>query len=450
MVLTKRVATLGPSTDRLTPSDMTRLLDLVDGVRINLAHATPEEVARRIAAVRKYEGEKGRHIAVVVDLRGSSVRVGRVPPIYVKEGDTVSFRLAQISNGGFIPVPSRSFFQVLETGDVILMLDGKLRLRVRQVSSDAVVAVAESDGVVETGKAVVVEGKDYDLPIPSEDDIAALRRISHLSYDVDYISVSLVRNCRDIEAVRTVVEELGFKSGLMAKIETRSAVENLEELINCSDYVVVARGDLGLHYGLEALPLVQKRIVETCIKLGKPVAVATQLLDSMQNSTSPTRAEVNDVFTTASMGVDSLWLTGETASGKYPISAVEWLSRIISSVYYNVAQTPRPQNTRDQFAKGLVELARDLGARILVYSMTGTLARRVAKFRPPVEIYVGTPDIRVARALTLIWGLRPIHIPAENYEEGLEKLIDVAGAPPFVATYGIKGGTHLVKVKFHR
>jgi pyruvate kinase len=156
------------------------------------------------------------------------------------------------------------------------------------------------------------------------------------------------------------------------------------------------------------------------------------------------------VFTTASTGVDSLWLTNETASGKYPLAAATWLTKILEKVEYNITQSPSPQDTRDKFAKGLVELAHDLDADILVYSMSGTLAKRIAKFRPMRAVYVGTPSIKVARLLSLVWALRPLHIPAESYEEGLEKLIATRPVSSFVATYGIRGGVHFVKVKFQR
>ena len=448
MTLTKRVATLGPSTDSLSFDELTQLLDLVDGVRINLAHAGPEEVRARIYAVRAYERARGRAVAVLVDLKGPSIRVGKTPPVAVEPGDKVAFRLGEESDGGYIPVPARAFLQVVERGDVVLMLDGKLRLKVEEAGVDAVVAVAESSGVVTSGKAVIVEGKDYDVSLPADEDVTALKNISQMGQDVDYVSVSLARSCKDVASVKTVLGELGFYAQVAVKIETRRAVDNIEELAQCGDYIVVARGDLGLHHGLDGLPLVQRKIILTTLKYGKPVAVATQLLDSMQNSPTPTRAEVHDVFATASAGVDSLWLTNETASGKYPLEAVKWLSKILERVEYNVVQLPLPQNTRDRFAKGLVELANDLGADILVYSMTGTLAKRIAKFRPLRAVYVGTPNVKVARALSLVWALQPIHIPAEGYEDGLEKLIAIRQTGPFVATYGIRGGIHLVKVKF--
>jgi len=443
--LTKRVLTLGPATDALSIGEVFRLLDLADGVRINLAHATPGEVEARVRSVRGYEAERGRPLALVVDLRGPSVRVGKTPPISVERGQEVVFKPGRESDGSFIPVPEL-FFAVVEPGDVVLMLDGKLRMRVVSAGPGAARALAESSGVVESGKAVVVEGKDFDLPSPTDDDVEALRRIAHLAPEVDYVSVSLARGCGDVEKARAVLRELGFESQVAVKIETRRAVESLEELAQCGDYLVVARGDLGLHYGLEALPVVQRRVVYTALRLGKPVAVATQLLDSLQSYPTPTRAEVNDVFTTASMGVDSVWLTNETASGRYPIEATSWLTKILNAVEYHVPQRPVPNGVRDRFAKALVELAEDLGADILVYSMSGALARRVAKFRPLRPVYVGTPSIKTARALSVVWALEPLHIPAPSYEEGLAKLIAMRGKAPYVATYGIRGGEHVIKL----
>ncbi|MEZ0320237.1 MAG: pyruvate kinase, partial [Pyrobaculum sp.] len=149
------------------------------------------------------------------------------------------------------------------------------------------------------------------------------------SGEADYVAASLVKSCRDVENTRHLLAELGIEASVMVKVETKSAVDNVEKLAQCNDYIVVARGDLGLHYGLEALPKVQRAVVESSLRLGKLVAVATQLLDSVQSSPTPTRAEVNDVYTTASMGVDSLWLTNETASGRYPLEAVRWLAKIL-------------------------------------------------------------------------------------------------------------------------
>jgi pyruvate kinase (EC 2.7.1.40) len=207
--LTKRVATLGPSTDALTAEELTQLLDFVDGVRINLAHATPEEIYSRIRTVRAYEQSRGRVVAVLLDLKGPGVRVGKTPPVAVEPGGRVVFKLGEESDGSYIPIPTRAFFQAVERGDVVLMLDGKLRLRVEEAGVETVVAVAESSGVVTSGKAVVVEGKDYDVSLPADEDVEALKRVAELSQEVDYVSVSLARSCKDVENVKALLGELG-------------------------------------------------------------------------------------------------------------------------------------------------------------------------------------------------------------------------------------------------
>jgi pyruvate kinase len=188
VTLTKQVATLGPSTDSLPFDELTRLLDLVDGVR--LAHASQEEVRARIHAVRAYERARGRVVAVLVDLKGPSIRVGKTPPVAMEPGDRLVFRPGEETDGSYIPIPARAFFQVVERGDVVLMLDGKLKLKVEEAGVDAVVAVAESSGAVTSGKAVVVEGKDYDASLPADEDVAALRNISQMSQEVDYVSLT--------------------------------------------------------------------------------------------------------------------------------------------------------------------------------------------------------------------------------------------------------------------
>ncbi|MEL9990724.1 MAG: pyruvate kinase [Thermoproteus sp.] len=444
-MFTKVVATLGPSTDRL--ADIGQLLELIDGVRINMSHATEGELEARLKAVRKFEEARGKPIAVIADLRGPSVRTGLMQPLQVEAGAKVAFKLADRSDGTFVPVPRREFFEAVEEGDELLMLDGKLVLKAVKVGGGLVEALASSSGVITSNKAIVIRGKDFDIQLPVEEDLAALRILAKYRDDIDYIALSLVKNGAEVSLMRKVVEEQGLSPHVMAKIETKSAVDRIDEMIESADYIVIARGDLALHYGLEYIPKVQRALVERALSMGKPVAVATQLLDSMQTSPAPTRAEVNDVYTTASLGVDSLWLTNETASGEHPVEAASWLRRIISLVEVQTHIRPRPTNARDRFAEAVADMAEDLGAEIAVYSMTGTLAKRIAKFRPPARIYAGVKDPHVARRLALIWGVEPLLIPAQTYEEGLEKLLSKFPDKMLVATYGIKGGVHTIKIR---
>ncbi|MEZ0248454.1 MAG: pyruvate kinase [Thermoproteus sp.] len=444
-MFTKVVATLGPSTDRL--ADIGRLLELTDGVRINMSHATEKELEARLKAVRKFEEARGKPIAVIADLRGPSVRTGLMPPLQVEVGAKVAFRLADKGDGSFVPVPRREFFEAVGEGDELLMLDGRLVLKVVNAGGDLAEARALSSGVISSNKAIVIRGKDFDIQLPVEEDLVALKVLAKYRDDIDYIALSLVRNGAEVSLMRKVVEEHGLSPYIMAKIETKSAVDRIDEIVGSADYIVIARGDLALHYGLEYIPKVQRALVERSLSAGRPVAVATQLLDSMQTSPAPTRAEVNDVYTTASLGVDSLWLTNETASGEHPVEAASWLRRITSLVETQMRIRPRPADARDRFAEAVADMAEDLGAEIAVYSMTGTLAKRIAKFRPPTRIYAGAKDLHVARRLALIWGVEPLLIPAQTYEEGLEKLLSRFPNKMLVATYGIKGGVHTIKIR---
>ncbi|MGC8972746.1 MAG: pyruvate kinase, partial [Thermoproteus sp.] len=293
-VYTKVVATLGPSTDRL--ADLGRLLELVDGVRINMSHATERELEARVKAVRRFEKDRGKPIAVIADLRGPSVRTGLMEPLRVAAGARIAFRLADKSDGSFVPIPRREFFDVVEKGDEILMLDGKLVLKAIAASGQLVEAEALSSGEITSNKAVVVKGKDFDIPLPVEEDLAALALLARYKEDIDYVALSLIKNGAEISLMRKIVEEHGLAADVMAKIETKGAVDRIDEIIDAADYIVAARGDLALHYGLEYIPKVQRTLIERALAKGKPVAVATQLLDSMQTNPTPTRAEVNDVY----------------------------------------------------------------------------------------------------------------------------------------------------------
>ncbi len=442
-VYTKVVATLGPSTDRLT--DLGRLLESVDGVRINMSHATERELEARVKAVRRFERDRGKPIAIIADLRGPGVRTGPMEPLRVVAGERVVFKLADRGRG-FVPIPRREFFDVVEKGDELLMLDGRLVLRAVAASGQQVEAEALSSGEISSNKAVVVKGKDFDIALPVEEDLAALDALARYGDDIDYVALSLIKSGAEVSLMRKIVRERGLASDVMAKIETKGAVDRIDEIIDAADYVVVARGDLALHYGLEYIPKIQRALIERALARGKPVAVATQLLDSMQASPTPTRAEVNDVYAAASLGVDSLWLTNETASGSYPLEAVSWLRKIISIAEVKPLGRPSPANARDRFAEAVADMAADLGADIAVYSMTGTLARRVAKFRPLVGIHAGVREASVGRKLALIWGIEPLLLPASSYEEGLEKLMARFPDKMLVATYGLRGGVHTIKI----
>jgi len=409
----KIIATIGPATEK--PEVLRELVRYVDGVRINFSHGNANEWRTRVFNVREFRGD----VAILGDLRGPGVRTGVMKPIYLNAGDTVEFRFANQSDGNYVPIPNQSFFRVITIDDIIVMNDGRLRLRVDKILSDRAVLTALTTGSINQEKAVVIKGKDYPIPILDDYDREALRFAVEVG--MDYVGISHVRSSDDIEEVRTELRRLGGDwIRLVAKIEGPDAVKNIDDVVCASDYVMVARGDLGMHFDLEEIPRIQSSIIRGAHKCGKPMMVATQLLESMIEQPVPTRAEVVDITNAVMEGVDSLLLTGETAVGKYPIEAVQWLKRVAGE-YEDEVHVERGvlANITDRLALGIIQLAEDIGAKIVIYSRGGRFVEAISRYRPKVPTYVGISDERLLRRLRLYWGVEPILIgDVRDYEEG--------------------------------
>jgi len=409
----KIIATIGPATEK--PEVLRELVRYVDGVRINFSHGNANEWRTRVSNVREFRGD----VAILGDLRGPGVRTGVMKPIYLNAGDTVEFRFANQSDGNYVPIPNQSFFRVITIDDIIVMNDGRLRLRVDKILSDKAVLTALTTGSITQEKAVVIKGKDYPIPILDDYDREALRFAVEVG--MDYVGISHVRSSDDIEEVRTELRRLGGDwIRLVAKIEGPDAVKNIDDVVCASDYVMVARGDLGMHFDLEEIPRIQSSIIRGAHKCGKPMMVATQLLESMIEQPVPTRAEVVDITNAVMEGVDSLLLTGETAVGKYPIEAVQWLKRVAGE-YEDEVHVERGvlANITDRLALGIIQLAEDIGAKIVIYSRGGRFVEAISRYRPKVPTYVGISDERLLRRLRLYWGVEPILIgDVRDYEEG--------------------------------
>jgi pyruvate kinase len=409
----KIIATIGPATEK--PEVLRELVRYVDGVRINFSHGNANEWRTRVFNVREFRGD----VAILGDLRGPGVRTGVMKPIYLNAGDTVEFRFANQSDGNYVPIPNQSFFRVITIDDIIVMNDGRLRLRVDKILSDKAVLTALTTGSITQEKAVVIKGKDYPIPILDDYDREALRFAVEVG--MDYVGISHVRSSDDIEEVRTELRRLGGDwIRLVAKIEGPDAVKNIDDVVCASDYVMVARGDLGMHFDLEEIPRIQSSIIRGAHKCGKPMMVATQLLESMIEQPVPTRAEVVDITNAVMEGVDSLLLTGETAVGKYPIEAVQWLKRVAGE-YEDEVHVERGvlANITDRLALGIIQLAEDIGAKIVIYSRGGRFVEAISRYRPKVPTYVGISDERLLRRLRLYWGVEPILIgDVRDYEEG--------------------------------
>lgn len=430
--------------------------------RINFSHGSPEEWVETARIVRNMEMEFGKHFTLLGDLRGPSVRLGELRnPVKVKTGEMVQVIPAAKTLGGMenkIPLPNPPAFKALKKDHVVLMDDSRVVFRVESASGSEVILKALTDAVITSRKTIVIQGTDLDLQPMAEEEVSVLRIA--VENDFDYIGMSYVKGMEDIATLRGILISLGAKDmGVIAKIETPVGVRKLDEIIDAADGVLVARGDLGMHFPLEDVHLLQEKIVESCINKGKPVIVATQLLGSMVENPVPTRSEVVDVVSALSQGVDALMLTGETAIGKYPVETVTWLSKIIERYEPTIKPLKRKvgeeSSIGDRFAFGIVSLAESLNAMIGVFTKSGKTAERIASFKPNCRIISASSSKKTLRRLMLIRGIEPIEVPASDYEAGINgleaKLSELEGVsenPIVVLTYGFRDEpAHIVRIR---
>ncbi len=425
---TKIIATIGPATmNRETVIRLAR--EGVDCFRINFAHGNPEMWKQMVDLVREAEKVVEKPIPVVGDLQGPTVRTGKLDTNYqVKKGDRVIIILGETGQAAKyeIPLPSKRVFDIIEEGDTIVLGAGALWLRVEDVKERHVECVVLNDGLVKSEMTFSILGKDLPLPTLTEKDMRDLEFV--IEADLDYVGLSFVRSREDVRVLKDFLQDKGASDiKVIAKIETRRAVENLDSIVREADAVLVARGDLALYFSLEKIPEIQLEIVRKSLYGAKPVIVATQLLESMVEKPMPTRSEVVDVMVAVREGVDALMLADETAVGKYPVEAVRWLRRIIEEAEKSIrveADYPRA-SLHDRFAHGVAHVADLLNAKILVYTRGGTTARRVSRFRPRTEIYAATRTEKVRRQLQLLWGIKPYIVrDVEDVWEALNKLLE--------------------------
>ncbi|MEN2975164.1 MAG: pyruvate kinase [Candidatus Caldarchaeales archaeon] len=461
MILRTKIAvTIGPASADL---DMVKkMINLgVSIFRINFSHGDWEEWKKYVDLIKDSSEALGRFVALIGDLPGASIRLGKLSEkVYLKKDERVRIIYAEEAEGGndmTLPIPLKPFFKHIQVGDILLLDDGRVQLQVEEVGKEEVSARALAHGEISSRKAVVVKGKELWLPILSSRDIEAIN--FSILHDFDYLGLSYVRNKKDIEQLKSTIESLGGKDiGTMSKIETVEAVNNLTSIIDSSDAVLIARGDLGMHFGIEHIPRLQEMISEKCLERGKPVVVATQLLGSIMNNPIPSRSEIIDVLTAIKDGVDVLMLTGETASGAYPLEAVEWLKKIVET--YDPVITPRKiglsknEDIRDRFAEGVTMLAESLGASIVVYTKTGTTAKMISRNRPSVRLYACSSFIKVVRKMLIMWGVQPMKVYSTEYLEGLEEMVnalkssgEVKRGETIILTYGLRDEPiHLIKI----
>ncbi|MGA1359948.1 MAG: pyruvate kinase [Gemmatimonadaceae bacterium] len=461
--VTKIVATLGPSST--DPAVIRRLLEAgVNVVRINFSHGTHEKHAQVIATVRALAEELRLPVAILGDLQGPRIRIGVLPePMELTAGQRLTLVHESQVGAGEIPVTYDHIADDVRAGATILINDGLLDLQVDRVEGARVHCTVRIGGRLSSNKGINLPGIEVSAPSLTEKDRADITFA--IAQDLDYLALSFVRRPEDIAALRALLPK-GML--IVAKIEKDSALERIEEILQATDAVMVARGDLGVELPFESVPLQQKRIIALAARYGRPVITATQMLESMIEHPRPTRAEASDIANAILDGTDAVMLSAETAAGRYPLQAVEAMRRIASAA--EQAQVARGQGldrvaagsatTEETIAAAAVTAVRMLGAHsLVVFTKSGFSARVMAARRPQVRIVVLTDQPRTYRQLALVWGVVPFLVaPAETYQEMLtiarglllrhgladagERILVTAGVP-----FNIPGTTNLLKVE---
>lgn len=418
---TKIVCTLGPSSRTLKKIEQLFLAGM-NVARINFSHGSHEDHAQTMSYVRKIARKHKYSIPILMDLQGPKIRVGKM-----KEGSQILRVDSEVTltpedvegTRKVIPIDYKNLTKDAVSGDRILVDDGLLELKVLEVNENEVTARVINGGVIKSRKGVNLPGVRISMPSLTDKDIEDLE--FGLTQDVDFVALSFVRTARDVQDVISRIRATGSNAGIIAKIEKPEAVDNIDEIIEESDGIMVARGDLGIEIASERVPQVQKNIIELSRKAGKPVITATQMLDSMIYNPRPTRAESSDVANAVLDGTDAVMLSGETAAGDYPEEAVKTMDKICrtiernsESIYYSLVYR-KPDWKEKQIIESLsyscVTIAENVEAKaISTITHSGNTARRIAKFRPKVPIVAFTESQKVRRQLNLVWGVHSVKL----------------------------------------
>ena len=460
----KIVATLGPTSAN---EEMIRSLFLagVDVFRLNFSHGTHEQHRERLQQIRSVERHVGRPIGVLADMQGPKIRVGTFAagPVTLTAGSP--FRLDLTDKPGdatraYLPHPE--IFAALKPGSNLLLDDGKLRLRVTRCTAEFAETEVVVGGPLSKRKGVNVP--DAVLPVSALTDKDRRDLEFALELGVEWLALSFVQRPEDLDEARTLAKG---RARIMTKLEKPSAVERLDEIVEKSDAIMVARGDLGVELPAEKVPTIQRRIVRACRRQGKPVIVATQMLESMITSPTPTRAEASDVATAVYEGADAVMLSAETAVGDYPIEAVTMMDRIARRVqedplYFATLDAGRmePEHTnRDAISAAACQVAATVGAAAIVsFTSSGATALRAARERPAAPILAVTPHIGTARRLALVWGAHCVHLAdIKNFNDMVQKAVrtahreEIAGPGQRVVItagvpFGTPGSTNILRI----
>ncbi|HWB06422.1 MAG TPA: pyruvate kinase [Verrucomicrobiales bacterium] len=431
---TKIIATLGPATE--SPEIIDALIrGGVNLFRLNMSHAPPEWCREVTARARKAAEAAGLDVAILMDMRGPTIRTGDLSPsVQLNKGDTVEFTLndAPASHPISTSVNYPGLYLDLKKGDTVLVDNGILQMTVLETSPERVICCVVTEGKLGSRRHINLPGIRVNLPALTQKDFDDV--LLAVETGCDWVAMSFVRDASHIHQLRRELRAKGCHAHIMAKIEDQQAVAHLDEIIEASDAVMVARGDLGIEVHMEELPVIQRRIVNRCIIRGKPVVVATHMLESMITNPVPTRAEVTDVANAVFEEADAIMLSGETSSGAYPIRCVEAMAKIAlraeaADCTPSMARHSAITNDKQRLVKAAVDLADSIeGASIIVFTQRGVLAGYAAWFRPQrAHIFAFCPDLTIARALHLSRALCPFQLAFDpkNRRESIERAVEV-------------------------
>jgi len=460
----KIVCTMGPAVE--SPEKVRELIAAgMNMARLNLSHGGYEEHQSRLNEVRAAAKEAGKPVAILVDLQGPKIRLARFKagPHDLSRGDIFTITTDEVEGTKErVGTTYKGLPGDCKPGDRILIDDGKVTVEVTEVKGNDVVTKVIEPGAVSNNKGINLPGVAVSVPALSEKDKEDLRW--GLNAGADFIALSFVRSAEDIVDVHKIMDEVGIRVPVIAKIEKPQAVANLQEIVNAFDGIMVARGDLGVELPIEEVPLVQKHCIELAREAAKPVIVATQMLDSMITNSRPTRAEATDCANAVLDGADALMLSGETSVGEFAIEAVQTMARIISHTEEGGMDMIRPMKSAPKtkggaITKAATEVGAIVGAKYLVtFTQSGDSARRTARLRSPIPILAFTPEVGTYNRMALDWGVEPELTPMVKHTDEMvmqadtlliksqrcvegELVVIVAGSPP-----GIPGSTNAMRV----
>jgi len=469
---TKIVATIGPAS-----SDEELLRQMIRAgmnvARINFSHGDHEVHGRTIDTVRRIAAEEGAVVAIMCDIQGPKIRIGKIEnePLMLNPGDRITLTLDEANgDGNVVSIPHPEFVRDIREGMQLLIDDGKLEFVVRQTTPRSLICEVVIGGPLTSRKGVTAPTARLTLSAITDKDREDVKFA--LSKKTDYIAMSFVRSEDDLREMRWLIRHLGGDAAIIAKIEKHEALENIVEIINASDGIMVARGDLGVETPAEEVPYHQKRIIRLCNNAAKPVITATQMLNSMVDNPRPTRAEASDVYNAILDGTDAVMLSNETASGNYPVRAVETMANIATIAEQNLLSMNRTEGWQlikhdlegreaisDAVSQATTQIADVLNVRAIVTAtLTGYTSRRVARERPKTPIICVTPNEVTYRRMALVWGVLPLMVSEFNTVDEMigtvvraahdaklitkgDQLVIIAGVP-----FGLGGQTNFLKI----